>query len=217
MRFAAILFDLDGTLLDTLADIASAANCALERCGFPAHPVEAYRYFVGEGVKVLFARALPRESRSVDTVMRCAEHFRDAYREQWNVHTCPYAGVCDLLNELAHRSVRLAVLSNKPHEPTVRCVEEMLGDYDFELVFGQRDDVPRKPDPAAALEIAREMGLPPASFAFLGDTATDMKTAVSAQMFPVGVLWGFRPRDELVKHGAEVLIEHPSEFLGLLE
>jgi len=217
MNASAVLFDLDGTLLDTLADIAGAANCALIECGFSPHPIDDYRYFVGEGVRVLFARALPGDSTSDEMITRCAEIFRDAYREQWNVHTQPYAGVCELLDELVRRSIPMAVLSNKPHEATVRCVEEMLGEYPFEWVLGQRDDVPRKPDPTAAREIARQMRVPAGDFAFLGDTATDMQTAVRAEMIPVGVLWGFRPRDELLDHGARVLIEQPQELLALLD
>ncbi|MFV1964024.1 MAG: HAD family hydrolase [Pirellulaceae bacterium] len=217
MKFPAVLFDLDGTLLDTLADIAGAANSTLERCGFPTHSVDAYRYFIGDGVRVLFSRALPPESQSPETIVRCADHFRDAYLEHWNVHTRPYPGIGDLLEELARRSVRIAVLSNKPHEATVRCVEAMLSDYRFEVVLGQRDEVPHKPDPTAALEIASQMQLSPESFAFLGDTATDMQTAVRSQMFPVGVAWGFRPREELTEYGAEVIIERPGELLELLE
>jgi phosphoglycolate phosphatase len=117
---------------------------------------------------------------------------------------------------LAEQSVRLAVLSNKPHEATVRCVEEMLGGFPFEAVLGQREGIPRKPDPAGALEVAREMQLAPEQIAFLGDTAIDMETAVRARMFPVGVSWGFRPRGELTNQGAEVVIEHPLQFMDLL-
>jgi phosphoglycolate phosphatase len=217
MRFPAILFDLDGTLLDTLEDIAVAANAALAQAGHPQQDVEAYRYFVGEGVQVLFSRALPPDARTPEMIRQCADVFREVYRKQWDVHTRPYPGIAELLKELVKRSVRMAVLSNKPHEATVRCIEKMLGEFPFEVVLGQRDGTPRKPDPAGAWEIADAMQLPPASFAFLGDTATDMQTAVRANMYPLGVLWGFRPREELLQHGAKSLIAQPRELLDVLE
>jgi phosphoglycolate phosphatase len=217
MEFSAILFDLDGTLLDTLADIAGAANFALERCGFPPHAVDAYRYFVGDGVMVLFSRALPQEGRANEIIESCARHFRDAYRRQWNVHTRPYPGVCELLDKLASLPLKLAVLSNKPHDATQQCVTEMLRGYRFEVVQGHGDELPRKPDPTAALKIARDMHVPPAQFVLLGDTATDMQTAIRAGMYPVGALWGFRQRDELLEHGAEIVIDHPLDLLKVLE
>jgi phosphoglycolate phosphatase len=207
---------LDGTLLDTLEDIAEAANVALARGGHPQHAVDAFRYFVGEGVHVLFARALPADARTPEVIQQCADVFREVYRERWDVHTRPYPGIAELLAELVKRSVRMAVLSNKPHEATVRCIEKMLGDFPFEVVLGQRDGTPRKPDPAGAWEIADAMQLSPANFAFLGDTATDMETAVRANMHPLGVLWGFRPREELLEHGAKTLIAQPRELLDLL-
>ena len=217
MRFAAVLFDLDGTLLDTLDDIAEASNHALACFGFPAHPHGAYRKFVGEGVSALFQNALPPDRRTEDWIGRCVVQFRESYAQRWNVHTKPYAGVLELLAALRAQSIRCAVLSNKPHIFTCQCVEAQLSGHKFDVVLGQRDGVPRKPDPSAAREIAARMSLPSHSFLYLGDTGVDMRTAVAAGMYPVGALWGFRPREELVEHGARVLVEHPDAVLPLLD
>lgn len=216
-RFSAVLFDLDGTLLDTLADIAHSANDALEKLDYPTHEIGAYRMFVGDGLRMLFRRALPDEARTEAVIDRCAEGFRDAYSRQWNVHTRPYNGVCDLLDALMARDIKMAVLSNKPDLFTKRCIDEYLPQYPFEKVFGHRDGVPRKPDPAGANEIIRALNVRTEQVAYLGDSATDMKTAVAVGMYPVGALWGFRSRDELQQNGAEALINTPTEMLDLLD
>ncbi len=213
MDYSAVLFDLDGTLLDTLEDIGEAANRVLIQRGFAPHPPDSYRHFVGEGVRVLFERSLPAEACSDDVLAACAEEFRHAYAECWNVRTRPYDGIEDLLPALVMRNVRLAVLSNKPDAFTKSCVEEYLARFPFEWVLGQRDGTPRKPDPAGALEIAAAMDLPPGRFLYLGDTAVDMQTALAAGMFPVGALWGFRPLSELQSGGAQAVIERPGELL----
>ena len=148
MDYAAVIFDLDGTLLDTLADIGEAANRVLIQRGFPPHPPDSYRYFVGEGVRVLFERSLPGDACRDDVLAACAEDFRQAYAECWNFRTRPYDGIEDLLSALVARDVRLAVLSNKPDVFTKSCVREYLAQFPFEAVLGQRDGTPRKPDPA---------------------------------------------------------------------
>jgi phosphoglycolate phosphatase len=216
MTLSAVIFDLDGTLLDTLADIGHAANQVLQLQGFAPHPVEAYVDFIGEGVQVLFSRALPEGAATSERLSQCAEGFREAYNRHWNVHTKPYAGICPLLDELSRRGVRQAVLSNKPHAFTVKCVEHQLPDHNFEVIFGQREGIARKPDPTAAFEIAHQMHLPTEAFALLGDTGVDMQTARAAGMLPVGALWGFRGEDELVEGGARHVIQTPEEFLRLM-
>ena len=158
MRYSAVVFDLDGTLLDTLADIADAANRVLVKHGLAAHELDSYRQFVGEGVRVLFERSLPREACTSERVTACADDFRQAYAECWNIRTHPYDGVEELLSALVDRNVRLAVLSNKPDNFTKACVREYFPKFSFEAVLGQRDGVPRKPDPAGALEIAADHG-----------------------------------------------------------
>ncbi|RUA00737.1 MAG: HAD family hydrolase, partial [Deltaproteobacteria bacterium] len=196
-QYKAAIFDLDGTLLDTLEDLAAAANRMLDSYGYPVHPIDSYRHFVGEGAARLVHRVLPRKSISKAVEKECLASFLDDYRRHWRTRTCPYPGICDMLDALTARGMRMAVLSNKPHEITVQCVRHFLGKWSFQTVLGQRPQVPKKPDPAGALEIASLMNLSPSAFIYMGDTAIDMQTARGAGMFAVGVLWGFRPAEEL--------------------
>ncbi len=214
--FDAVCFDLDGTLLNTLQDIADAANEVLLEHGCPTFPTDDYRYMIGDGVVVLFQRALPPERQDPKLVEQCAQQFRQKYAECWNVHTRPYPGVPELLDELTGLGVELAVLSNKPHHHTVDCVEEYLGRWPFRAVVGQREDVPPKPDPRGARLVLAKLGLPPHRVLYLGDTPTDMQTARTAGMFPVGALWGYRSREELLEAGAAALVEEPAQVLALL-
>lgn len=212
----AVLFDLDGTLLDTLRDIADSVNRALEKMGFEPHPVDRYRTMVGDGVEVLARRALPEGHHDDKTLANLAVAYRDDYGRNWAVHTAPYPGIVELLQGLKQRGIRTAVLSNKPHAFTVQCVERFLPGGPFEVVQGAGLQFPNKPDPAGALHIARQMRLPPERFLYLGDTNTDMQTAVAAGMLPVGATWGFRERKELVESGAKAIVDHPIDVLGLL-
>ncbi|MCK6628329.1 MAG: HAD family hydrolase [Anaerolineae bacterium] len=216
MPYHAVLFDLDGTLLDTLADLGKAMNRVLVAQGLPGHPLEAYRYFVGEGARLLVTRALPENRRDEATIAACLAAFQADYNQNWRVETKPYPGIPEMLDALTARGLKLAVLSNKPYDFTVRCVRKLLPRWTFEPVFGLRETVPRKPDPAGALEIAACLNIPPAHFLYLGDTAIDMQTARAAGMFPVGALWGFRSAEELEESGAEVLLEEPLGVLGVL-
>ena len=217
MAYKAVLFDLDGTLLDTLEDLANSSNRILKALGFPIHPIDAYRYFVGDGAKMLMTRILPENQRNKQMIERGLNLFREDYGQHWDINTRPYDGVPEMLDALQTQGLKLAVLTNKPHEFAVHCVASLLPTWHFERVFGQRDGVPRKPDPAGAIEIAEQLHLAPSEFLYLGDTANDMQTAVAAGMFPVGVLWGFRPREELQENGAQELLERPLDILKLLE
>ena len=212
-QFEAVIFDLDGTLLDTLEDLAAAANRMLVSNGYPPHPIDAYRHFVGDGAAMLVRRALPPVVRSKEAEEKCLAAFLDDYRQNWQDRTRPYPGITDMLDELKKRGIRMAVLSNKPHEMTVRCIARYFNSWFFETVLGQRPQVPKKPDPAGALEVARHMNLPTSAFLYIGDTAIDMQTARAASMFPVGVRWGFRSAGELKKSGARMLINHPLEIM----
>jgi phosphoglycolate phosphatase len=210
----AVLFDLDGTLADSLADLANATNWALTQLGCPTHPLESYRYFVGEGARLLCARALPADKQNlVDDALRLM-------RERYDAHcfdlTKLYAGIPELISALAERHYRLAVLSNKPDIFTKRMIAHYFSPSPFTVVRGQMSNVPLKPDPAAALQIAQELGVPPAQWLYLGDTNTDMRTARAAGMHAVGVLWGFRDRNELFESGAEHIVGKPQEVLALL-
>jgi phosphoglycolate phosphatase len=215
MTARAIVFDLDGTLLDTLDDIADSANAVLAAEGFPPHTPADYRRFIGEGVAVLFARALPEDDP--EAVARCVAAFPEAYGRGWNVKTRPYDGIPALLDALTARGLPLAVLSNKPDAFTRLCVAEYLAAWEFRQVLGQRAGVPRKPDPAGAVEIAERLGVSAGDCLYVGDSAIDVETARRARMRPVGVSWGFRPVVELTQAGAEVILDRPADLLGLLE
>ena len=214
--FQAIIFDLDGTLLDTLADIGDSVNLMLAEYGFPGHTTDDFRRFIGNGIQMLVTRALPIEGRSDELVKACVRRARELYWENWRNKTRPYDGITDLLDNLKQKGMPLAVLSNKPHDFTVRYVKAYFAQWDFKVIMGQNDHFPVKPDPASALEIARQIGLPPSAFLLVGDSAVDMQTASAAGMYSVGVAWGFRGPQELKANGCWTLVEHPLEILALL-
>lgn len=215
MMYQAAIFDLDGTLIDSLRDIGEAMNRTLEAMGCPGHALEKYNYFVGDGVRQLVQRALPPDRQDERTVAEFLAAYRADYGKSWRVHTRPYPGIPALLQALVARGIPLGVLSNKPDAVTCRCVEHFFPDIPFIAVAGQKEDVPKKPDPTAALAIAAGMLRDPGQCVFVGDTATDMQTATAAGMFPAGVTWGFRPRAELLDHGARLLADRPEALLGL--
>lgn len=217
MAFAAAVFDLDGTLLDSLADLAESMNQALESLGFPPHPVPAYRYFVGEGMEVLARRVLPETAHTPETLTRLVAAMRQVYGGRWDLKTRPYEGVPRMLAALQARGLQRAVLSNKPDDFTRLTVERLLAPHRFEVVQGVAPGTPPKPDPAGALAVAARLGVDPAACLYLGDTATDMYTACRAGMYAVGALWGFRTRQELEESGARVVVETPGEVLALVE
>jgi phosphoglycolate phosphatase len=217
MRYKAIIFDLDGTLLDTLVDLAESGNRVLAAAGMPVHPVDRYRYFVGEGMQVLIERIVPPGLRDRDRLAAIADAFLEDYGRNWAEHTRLYEGVAPLLTALQAGGVTMNVLSNKPDEFTRLCVSRFLHQWSFREVLGQRPGIARKPDPAGALHIAAKLGLPPSSILYLGDTATDMRTAVSAGMHAVGALWGFRTAEELLANGAAELADQPLAVLRLIQ
>jgi len=216
MEFKAILFDLDGTLLDTLEDLGNSVNRVLAERGFPTHDLDRYRYFIGDGATMLITRVLPKQERNNGVIQACVDAFQKDYSRNWKVKTRRYDGIAEMLDELTAQNLKLAVLSNKPHKFTKQCVDELLSSWTFEIVLGQRDAVPRKPRPEGALEIAEHLNAKPKNVLYLGDSAVDMQTAVAAGMFPAGVLWGFRSMKELKDAGAKALIERPAEVLSLL-
>lgn len=216
MTVRAVLFDLDGTLVDSLADIGESMNIVLEERGLPTHPVSSYRDFVGDGVTVLTRRALPEDRRDEAMVEACVARMREVYGSHFDDKTRPYEGIPELLDRLVERDLRLAVLSNKPHDLTVALVQGLLGRWGFSPVFGEREGVPRKPDPAAALEVARLLGLGPDEILYLGDTPIDMATARAAGMKVLGVAWGFRSGAELQAAGADAIVETPADVLAHL-
>lgn len=210
----AVLFDLDGTLTDTLADIAAAMNRALRLHQLPQWPVDAYRYLVGNGAKVL-------SERCVRDRQELAPAVRQTYQAYYEVHnlveTKPYDGVPELLAALHARGLALAVLSNKPDADTKAVVRHFFPDVPFAVVRGQVEGVPVKPDPAGALAVADRMGVGPGDFLYLGDTSVDMNCALRAGMHPVGALWGFRTEEELRESGAEFVAKNPMDVLKFIQ
>lgn len=215
-RSGGVLFDLDGTLLDTLRDIGEAANEVLTHRGLPEHPIDAYKTLVGDGAHTLIRRCLPEHARHPDLIAACLAEYRAAYARRWNRTTRPYDGIPEMLDALTVARATLGILSNKPHDMTVLCVDGYLARWPFACVLGQRDTVARKPDPAGAFDAARRMSLAPGDVLYLGDTATDMETARAAGMFAVGCTWGFRAEAELRAHGAHAIVHHPRDVAPLL-
>jgi phosphoglycolate phosphatase len=216
MKYKAAIFDLDGTLLDTIEDLGDSMNYVLEKMGYPTHDMEKYKYFVGNGVINLVSRALPADKRDDGIVKAALAAMKDAYSKRWDVKTKPYPGITDLLDALADKGIKLSVLSNKTDDITKLVIKKLLPSWSFYPVFGEREGVPRKPDPTGAIEITQILGANPGECLFLGDTGVDMKTATAAGMYAVGVLWGFRKAEELVENGAKTLISHPLDLLKLL-
>lgn len=215
--FAAVLFDLDGTLLYTLTDVANAMNEALVHFGYPTHPVDSYKYFIGDSVEVEAYRALPESARDPETIKKVAVLSEQIYDKCWDQTTKPYPGISELLSTIQQRGLSLVILSNKAHRFTKVIVEKLLPQWRFKIVQGALPDVPLKPDPTLALQIVKRLRIPPEQFLYLGDTSTDMQTAVAAGMFPVGALWGYRTADELLESGAKVLVHSPAEVIGILD
>jgi len=216
MSFSAVLFDVDGTLLDTLQDLANSVNAVLARSGFPTHPVNAYRYFVGDGATELARRALPESHRDFLTIEKTVSAIDEEYANCWAENTHPYPGIPELLAGISKLGLKMSVLSNKAQYFTELTLARFLTGTPFDIIFGAQPGLPHKPDPMAALYIAQKMEISPADFMYVGDTATDMKTAVAAGMYPVGVLWGFRQADELRQAGARVLAAAPADILALI-
>lgn len=216
MKYQAVIFDFDGTLLDTLQDLAESVNGVLNRSGFPEHSLEAYRHFVGDGVEELARRVLPDSHRDEATVNTILAAIREDYRQRWPNHTRPYEGIPELLDALTARGVKMAIVTNKLDDSTRTMAARLLHRWKFDVIVGATPDLPKKPDPQGALEIAQRLGLPPGAFLYVGDSDIDMKTANAAGMYPVGALWGFRTADELIRNGAKALIRKPLELLELL-
>jgi len=213
MKVKAIIFDLDGTLLNTLEDLADSMNRVLMRMGFPTHPVDAYKYFVGDGIEKLAGRVLPETHQNKETVTSCVEEMKREYGMHWRDKTCPYKGINEMLNALTERRISLNILSNKPDALTQLTVSAFFAGYTFDIVAGAKKEIPKKPDPTSAFHIVKALNLPINQFLYLGDTNTDMETAKNAGIFALGALWGFRTAAELRASGAQYLLEQPLDIL----
>jgi len=214
MPFRAVIFDLDGTLLNTLGDIADAGNATLAHFGLPVHPVESYKNFIGDGVAMLVKRAMPTEA--LDMYDEVLARMRMEYATHLDRKTAPYPGIPELLDELQARKVALCVFSNKPDAFCQANMEQFFGKWKWDAIVGESEAVPRKPDPTGAEAIANTLGIATDDFVFVGDSPMDMKCGLGAGMTPVGVTWGFRERATLEEAGAKVLIDTPGELLTLV-
>ena len=213
----AVIFDLDGTLADTIASITYCGNLALSRFGLPSFQEEDYKRFVGDGAAMLIRRALlAAGDGKLSHFDQVYEAYLKIFAEGCMYQVKPYDGIVPLLEKLKHLGVRIAVLSNKPDADSLRVVEELFGKGFFDFVQGQREDVPRKPDPAGVYRIMEHFGLPASDFLYVGDSGVDMRTGKAAGIFTVGVLWGFRDRKELVENGADAVIAGPQELFAYL-
>lgn len=212
MNISSIIFDLDGTLLDTLAGIADATNKVMQQYNFPVHSTENYKLFIGNGLKKLIERAVPPGTAS-KTIDQCCKEFEKIYSQQWKSNCCPYTGINDMLDSLQNQGIPLAVLSNKPHQFTQLFVKEFFPKEVFRYVFGQRDGFAKKPNPDMALEIAKMLKVDKQTTLFVGDSEVDIQTGKNAEMKTAAVSWGFRPLDELVRNVPDIIINHPKELL----
>jgi phosphoglycolate phosphatase len=214
--YQGVIFDLDGTLINSLKDLADSTNHALSVQGYPTHPDEEYRYFVGQGVLKLIEAVLPTQARNSESIAKTRALFDEYYDAHYLDKTKPYEGIDELVATLRIKGLKLAVVSNKPDEFAGKIVRSLFKNNEFNVVFGQREGIPRKPSPAGPLEACTIMGIDPKDCLYLGDLGVDMQTADAAGMYPVGVLWGFRDADELSKSGAKTLIKKPMELLEIL-
>lgn len=211
-----VIFDLDGTLVDSIADLTTAVNQALEKCGWPLHTSDEYRLMVGDGVLKLFERALPEGERTEENVLRIRDLFIPFYEIHNTDLSRPYEGVVELIGELRRRGVRMAVASNKYHVATVKIIDHFFGADTFELVLGNRDGVPRKPEPTIVNEILERVGVERENTLYVGDTSVDMLTAKNARVDCLAVSWGFRPVVELAQHNPLAIIDKPCQLLDYL-
>ncbi|GHV28228.1 phosphoglycolate phosphatase [Synergistales bacterium] len=214
----AILFDLDGTLLNTLDDLADSANHVLESHGWPTHERDAYKLFVGSGAANLIKRIIPENEVKDDEIEELAQEFIARYN---NAHildkTRPYDGIIDMIALLKNRGVNLAVTSNKPDAQTRYLITEIFGEGTFSHVAGSTKGLPVKPDPTIAITAMQALSATPDECAFCGDSGVDMQTAKNARCCAIGVTWGFRSREELVANGADVIIDSPDELIGIIK
>lgn len=208
----AYLFDLDGTLIDSLADIAASVNRMLEARGYPPRELELYRQMVGDGMEKLVERALPEQARDAETIRAGVAEYRTNYELHWQEQTRPYEGIIEMLASLKARGFKLGVISNKAHRFTVPMTEHFFGKDLFDIILGARPEVPHKPAPDAAHEVAAIWRLPTSEIAYVGDSGIDMDFAKASGMRAIGVRWGFRGEKELQEHGADLLISHPCEL-----
>ncbi len=212
----AIFFDLDGTLINSLDDLADGVNHTLAEYGFPTHQTEKYKYFVGDGMRKLIERTIPEIHRNTEIHNKVLEDFMSYYRAHSLIKTAPYSDVYALLDSLCEMGVESIIVTNKAHAAAEKISNHFFGER-IKRVYGQLDGIPTKPDPKIICLALEELSLKPEECLFVGDSGMDMKAGVNSGITPVGVTWGFRTKEELVENGAKYIIDAPSELLGLVK
>lgn len=212
----AVLFDLDGTLVNSLYDLAASCNFALESFGFPVHETEKYKYFVGNGMQNLIERILPEDKRDIDTHKKVFDVFFNHYSSHYADKTVPYDGIEEMLSDLKNKGYKVAVISNKAHSMAVEVVNKLLPDT-FDIVFGKQEGFPTKPDAALTLKLMSELCVKPEECVLIGDSGMDMAAAKNATCVGIGALWGFRTEDELRKNGADYIVSTPDEIPDIIK
>lgn len=207
------IFDLDGTLLNTISDLGAAVNHALKAHGFASHSLSSYTSMVGNGVRKLIERALPDDARNEDTISALLIDFKSFYNDNCTIHTVPYEGIRELLVELQNKRVRIAVASNKYQYATEKIVTHYFNDIDFIAIEGQKEGIPVKPDPSIVFNILAKAEICKCDTIYIGDSGVDMETARRACIESLGVTWGFRSEKELKEHCADNIVHHPDEIL----
>ena len=211
------IFDLDGTVLDTVHTIAYYGNFALQKHGIEPIEDKEYNYFAGNGAVNLIKRALRFRNCLTDEIFeKVFSDYNAAYNANTSYLTAPFDGIKETLDAIKSLGIKMAILSNKPHFATCGVITELFGEGYFDVVYGQREDVPIKPDPTAVLGIMGEMDATAEQCLYIGDTGTDMKTGKNAGLCTVGVTWGFRGKDELLENGADIIIEKPCQLLDCI-
>ena len=210
----AVLFDLDGTLVNSLSDLAASTNFALTKFGFPTHETENFKIFVGDGMAKLIERALPEDKRDMETINTTLDIFMEHYRAHYVDETVPYDGILELLDKLT--GVKKAVISNKADEMAIHLTRKLLGER-FDIVCGKREGYPTKPDPTLTLEIIEKLGVAPNECIFVGDSGMDMAVAKNSGCIALGVIWGFRSEEELLLNGADYIAKKPAEILQIIK
>lgn len=210
------IFDLDGTLLNTIQDLGEATNHALGELGYPTHSIESYNKMVGNGVTKLLERALPVDARSIRKIEAMRTHFLEFYNEHLCDNTAPYPGIPELLAELQARNVSIAVASNKYQSAVTKLITHFFGNLNWAAIHGNREGVPTKPDPSVVFAILNEVPTPKADVLYIGDSGVDMETARRACVTSCGVTWGFRSRRELADAYADNIVNTPDDILSLL-
>lgn len=212
----AIIFDLDGTLLNTIVDLSETVNIVLEKHNFPIHSIDEYKYFLGKGIEVLCRNAFP-DVISEDSFQNYLKEVEKVYKIRQTLKTRPFDGIAEMLEELNNLGIKIAILSNKPHKFTEDTVKHYFPDINFEVIYGARDGFERKPSPDSALEISKIMNLNSEEIIFVGDSETDIKTGRNANMQSIGVEWGYRKKSELINSGAHYIINKPYDIFEYIK